>query len=59
MTTQQYITPTQQYLLDLYHEYCNDFLTIAFMAEKKEISPETLKSMVDEGRKISLEISAL
>ena len=46
----------QKYLVDLYHEWCNDFLTVAFMAEKKEIDPKTLKMMINEGRKIAYEI---
>lgn len=40
------------FLIEIYLNYCYDFLTLAYMAESYTISIECMTAMVDEGRKL-------
>jgi hypothetical protein len=38
--------------VNMYLEYVNDYLTLEYMANNKNMSVNALKAMVDHGRKI-------
>ena len=42
----------QRKLRDLYLEYLNDFITIQFMAEEKQIPEKLMRDIVAEGRRL-------
>ena len=46
------MTNTEQFLKTFYLEFLNDYLTIDHFAEHKGITPETAKTMVNEGKVI-------
>ena len=43
---------TQEFLMKVYLDYVNDFLTLTYMAEHYGISFTCMKAMVDEGKMI-------
>jgi len=45
---------TQEFLMKVYLEYVNDFLTLNCMAEHYGVSFPAMKAMVDEGKKFHL-----
>lgn len=40
------------FLIEIYLNYCNDFPTLAYMAEYYTISIECMTAMVNEGRQL-------
>jgi hypothetical protein len=47
-----YMSIHHKFLTDIYLNYCNDFITLSYMAEHYAISISCMKAMVDEGRKL-------
>jgi hypothetical protein len=53
MTTEQYLREAlDTACVNMYLEYVNDYLTLEYMANNKNMSVNALKAMVDRGREI-------